>query len=242
IFKQRIARDLDLVIMNVRFRPGQANGLRIGDEMNLMAAASQLKTQFGGHNSATAVGRITGDANLHATPDATPKIPSLDSREGLGMQKGGRFVWGRAPSPVRAERSSAIAVVEGILGGCPILFVHFAKRMVMRSVLARLFRGQVAGLFDLIQIQPAGRELRDLPAASSSQFHLEDLGPDQAPHRAFVHGKEASTLPVPELEVVGVVDADLHSQLGLSPEAGAVGRSQPDSGIKVGKLELAVTA
>src|ERR1019366_8808433 len=86
IFKQRISRDLDLMIMNVRFRPGQANGLRIGDEMNLVAPASELKPQFGGDNSAAAVGWITRDANLHAPPASSPTISPLDSREGLEMQ------------------------------------------------------------------------------------------------------------------------------------------------------------
>jgi len=68
IFKQRIAGNLDLVVMNVRFGPGQANGLGIGNEVNLVAAASKLQPQFGGHNSAAAIGRITGDPNLHAPP------------------------------------------------------------------------------------------------------------------------------------------------------------------------------
>jgi len=104
IFKQRITRDLDLMIVNVGFRSGQANGLRIGNEMNLMAAASQFQSQFGGHNSAAAVGWITGDANLHATPDATPKIPSLDSQEGLGMQEEQAFYAGTTLAPT-AERS-----------------------------------------------------------------------------------------------------------------------------------------
>jgi len=39
IFKQRIARDLDLVIVNVGLGSGQTNGLGIGDEMNFMASA-----------------------------------------------------------------------------------------------------------------------------------------------------------------------------------------------------------
>src|SRR5258708_31191179 len=76
------------MIMNVRFRPGQTNGLRIGDEMNLVAPASEFKAEFGGDNSAAAVGWITGDANLHAAPDSSPTISSLDSPEGPGMQDG----------------------------------------------------------------------------------------------------------------------------------------------------------
>src|SRR5271169_6185492 len=105
IFKQRITRDLDLMIVSVGFRSGQANGLRIGNEMNLMAAASQFQSQFGGHNSAAAVGRITGDANLHATPTIT----LLDSREGLGMQEEQAFYAGTtlAPTAERFRRRAA---------------------------------------------------------------------------------------------------------------------------------------
>jgi hypothetical protein len=40
--------------------------------MNLVAAASELKPQFSSDNSAAAVSGITGDANLHAPPDASP--------------------------------------------------------------------------------------------------------------------------------------------------------------------------
>src|SRR6266404_2506043 len=72
------------MIMNVRFRPGQANGLRIGDEMNLVPPASEFKAEFGGDNPAAPVGWITGYANLHAAPT----ISSLDSPEGPGMQDG----------------------------------------------------------------------------------------------------------------------------------------------------------
>jgi len=56
--------------------------------MNLVAPASELKPQFSGDNSAAAVSWITGDANLHAPPDASPTISSLDSQEGLAMQAG----------------------------------------------------------------------------------------------------------------------------------------------------------
>lgn len=51
--------------------------------MNLMAAAGELESQFGGDDSAATIGRITGDADLHAPPT----IPSLDSRDGLRMQR-----------------------------------------------------------------------------------------------------------------------------------------------------------
>jgi hypothetical protein len=62
-----------------------------------VAAASKLQAEFGGDDSAAAVGWITGNADLHeysdasrgASPATSPKISSLDSRDGWGMQKGG---------------------------------------------------------------------------------------------------------------------------------------------------------
>src|SRR5208337_128529 len=90
IFEQRIARDFNLVIMNVRLGPGQTNGLRVGDEVNFMTAASKLKPQFSGDNSTAAVGRITRNANLHESPSARSTISLLDSRERPGMQGGAR--------------------------------------------------------------------------------------------------------------------------------------------------------
>src|SRR4029077_45664 len=109
-------------------------------------------------------------------------------------------------------------------------------------VLAWLLRRQVAGLSDSIQIQPAGRKLRDLPAAPRWEFQVENLGSDHPPNRALVHGEEVAAHPVPAFEIVGVVNPDHHLQLGLSPEARAVRWRQSDSGIEVRQLELAVTA
>ena len=63
--KERIARDLDLVKMNVGLGAGEADGLRVGDEMDLVTAAGELKAELGGDDSAAAVGWITGDADLH---------------------------------------------------------------------------------------------------------------------------------------------------------------------------------
>src|ERR1700675_2259782 len=109
-------------------------------------------------------------------------------------------------------------------------------------VLARFLRRQIARLSDSIQIQPARRKLRDLTAAPRWKFHLENLGSDQPPNGAFVHGEEVAAHPVPALEIVRVVNADHNLQLGLSPEAGAVRGRQSDSGIEIRQLELAVTA
>src|SRR5690606_3574409 len=39
-----------------------------GDEMNLMPPPRELEAELGGHGARPAVGRIAGDADLHAVP------------------------------------------------------------------------------------------------------------------------------------------------------------------------------
>src|SRR5260370_27927325 len=92
---------------------------------------------------------------------------------------------------------------------------------------------QMARLSGSIQIQRGGGKLRYLPAAPGGEFHLENLSSDQTPSGAFVHGEEVPAHPVPALEVVGIVNAHLHFQLGLPPQAGPARRTQSDSRIKV---------
>jgi hypothetical protein len=53
------------VIVDVGFGAPQADGLRIRDEMNFMAALRQFQAQFGGYDTTAAVRRITGDSDLH---------------------------------------------------------------------------------------------------------------------------------------------------------------------------------
>ena len=66
IVEQRITRDFHFVIVNVGMRPGQANRLRVGDEVNLVAALGKFQSEFGGHYAAATIRRITSNANLHA--------------------------------------------------------------------------------------------------------------------------------------------------------------------------------
>src|SRR6202140_118684 len=190
--------------------------------MNLVAPAREFKPQFGGDNPTATIGWIAGYANLHAPPT----ISSLDSREGRGMQE----------EAVKATRGALLVQFWGGRAGTP------GAPSGRLLVLAWLLRRQVAGLSDSIQIQPAGRKLRDLPAAPRGEFQVENLGSDHPPNGAFVHGEEVAAHPVPAFEIVGVVNADHHLQLGLSPEARAVRWRQSDSGIEVRQLELAVTA
>src|SRR5260370_5070550 len=104
------------------------------------------------------------------------------------------------------------------------------RRLVVST---RFLRRQIARLSHSIQMQTAGGKFRDLPAAPGWEFHLENLGSDQPPNGAFVHGEEVAAHPIPALEVVRVVNADHNLQLGLSPKSRAVRWRQPDSGIKV---------
>ncbi len=65
IVKQRIMRDLYLVIENVGLRSLQPERLRIGDEMNFVSALRQLNSQFRCNHTAATVGGITGNTDFH---------------------------------------------------------------------------------------------------------------------------------------------------------------------------------
>src|SRR5258708_34857093 len=71
--------------MNVGFLAPQADGLGVGDEMNLVAALRKFQAEFRSHNAAAAVGRITRDPNLHS---AMPALSGLvfDGRKRYKMQ------------------------------------------------------------------------------------------------------------------------------------------------------------
>ena len=65
IVEQRIPRNLDFVIMDIRFRAPEADGLRIRNEVDFVAALRQFQAEFGGHNTTAAIRRITSDPNFH---------------------------------------------------------------------------------------------------------------------------------------------------------------------------------
>src|SRR5260370_13858694 len=98
-------------------------------------------------------------------------------------------------------------------------------------VFAGFLWSQVTRLPDLIEVQACGRELSNLASAARGQFHLEDLGANQAARRAFVHRKKAASHPVPSFMAVCVVDANHHPQLRLAPKAREIGRKQAHAGI-----------
>src|SRR5205814_10438799 len=72
VVKQRVTGYLDLMIVNVGMRSGQADGLRVGDKVNLMSALRQFHAQFGGDHSTAAVGGITGNSNFHRSARLGP--------------------------------------------------------------------------------------------------------------------------------------------------------------------------
>src|SRR6478736_6226916 len=99
-----------------------------------------------------------------------------------------------------------------------------------RSVLAGLFRLQIAVLMHARKVQAGRRKFRDLRPSPSGNLHLKDARANQLTRGAFVHGEETAANPVPSVIVVRVVHADHHFNLRLPPEARTVGRSQRDAG------------
>jgi hypothetical protein len=68
VLKKRVVRDRDFVVTDIGFSAGEAEGLRVGDEMDVVAASGELDAEFGGDDSGAAVGGIAGDADFHEKP------------------------------------------------------------------------------------------------------------------------------------------------------------------------------
>src|SRR5271156_2493945 len=65
MLEERVVRDRYLVEVDVGFATSETEGLRVGDEVDLVAAGGEFDAEFGGDDTAAAVGGITGDADLH---------------------------------------------------------------------------------------------------------------------------------------------------------------------------------
>ena len=65
VLEERVVRDRDFVVVDVGFAAGEAEGLRVGDEVDLVAARGELDAELGGDDAGAAVGGIAGDADLH---------------------------------------------------------------------------------------------------------------------------------------------------------------------------------
>ena len=68
VFEERVGGYGDFVEVDVGLSAGEAEGLRGGDEVDLVAASCQFDSKLGGDDSAAAVGGIAGDSDLHAAP------------------------------------------------------------------------------------------------------------------------------------------------------------------------------
>ena len=86
VFEKGVIGDRHLVVEDAFFAPGKAERLRIGDEVHLVAAGRELNTEFRCDHATSAIGRITGDADLHfetpnqctfVTSRKKPQIPPL---------------------------------------------------------------------------------------------------------------------------------------------------------------------
>ena len=64
VLKERVVGDFDLVVEDVG-PLAEANGIRVGDEMDLVAAVGQLQAKLGGDDAAAAISRVTGDTDAH---------------------------------------------------------------------------------------------------------------------------------------------------------------------------------
>ena len=54
------------MIMNPRKAGVQANGVRVGNEVDLVAARRELQSELRGDDAAASIGGVTGDADLHS--------------------------------------------------------------------------------------------------------------------------------------------------------------------------------
>src|SRR5580700_9353887 len=70
IFEQGISRNIHLVIVNIGMKFSQADRLGIRNEMDLVSTLGQFNPELSGNDSATSVGWIAGDSNLHPDPFA----------------------------------------------------------------------------------------------------------------------------------------------------------------------------
>ena len=84
----------DFVVMDVGLRPGQPDGLGVGDEMHLVTALGQLQSELGGNHATAAIGGITRNADSHGwcapSECAVPRVyryRRLDGFEARGIQR-----------------------------------------------------------------------------------------------------------------------------------------------------------
>ena len=86
--EERVTGDRNLVVGDAVIAPAQPEGLRIGDEVHLVAQRGQLDAQLRGHHARTAVGGITGNADAHIFLVACGfRLLQIDAADGLGVSQ-----------------------------------------------------------------------------------------------------------------------------------------------------------
>src|ERR1700722_12466548 len=65
VLKQRICRNLHLVVVDPRQPVIEPDRVGVTDEMHLMAASGQFQPKFGGNNSTSTISWIASYADLH---------------------------------------------------------------------------------------------------------------------------------------------------------------------------------
>ena len=111
MFEERVVRDGDFVVANVRLAAGETEGLRVGDEVHLVTARGELDAEFRGDDATTAVGGIAGDADLHKLP------VFLGCVRGFGCDSG---CWTRLP--VYKTRSRPVSGTGSSVAPCAARF------------------------------------------------------------------------------------------------------------------------
>ncbi len=66
VLEEGVVGDLDLVEVDVGFAAGEAEGLGVGDEVDVVAAGGELDAELGGDDAGAAVGGVAGDADAAA--------------------------------------------------------------------------------------------------------------------------------------------------------------------------------
>ena len=89
VLEERIVGDGDFVEVDVGFAAGEAEGLRVGDEVDLVAAGGEFDAELGGDDAGAAVGGIAGDADLHGNSYAVRglKAAVMDERGGVWLRE-----------------------------------------------------------------------------------------------------------------------------------------------------------
>jgi hypothetical protein len=77
VLEERVVGDSYFVEVDVGLAAGEAEGLRVGDEVDLVTAGGELDSELGGDYSGAAVGGVAGDAYLHKRSGASDAVVRL---------------------------------------------------------------------------------------------------------------------------------------------------------------------